>query len=119
MERRPFTLKERPFRQRLVRALLFIVAWMVITPLIVITIGPHVSRWTTVFMVFGFFALLIILHIRSEMPRLELSTLLVSPCPQCGASPMKFDRGTTGDYVFTCEKCQIEWTFKNAPPPGQ
>jgi hypothetical protein len=119
MERRPFTLKERPFRQRLARALLFIVAWMVIGPLMVITLGPHIPVWTTLLLVFGFFVLLIILHIRSDMAWPDLPTLIASPCPQCGASPMKFDRGTIGDYVFTCEKCQIEWTFPNSTTRDQ
>jgi hypothetical protein len=119
MERRPFTIKEPPFSKRLVLAILFIIAWMGFTPLMVITIGPHVPVLILILLVFGFFALLIILHTRFSRARLDVPNLLVSPCPQCGATPMKFDRGSTGDYVFTCHQCQIEWTMPGAPPESQ
>jgi hypothetical protein len=119
MERRPFTIKEPPFSQRLMRALPFIGAWLVITPLMVITIGPHVPAWTVVLLVFSFFFLLIFLHIRSDMRRVTLPNLLASPCPQCGASPMKFDRSSMGDYAFICDRCQIEWALKEPPSHSQ
>jgi hypothetical protein len=109
MEQRPFKLKERPFGQKAVKALPFIVAWMIGAPLLAITAARFLPPLVTILLVFGFFILLIFLHVRSEVPSTE--ALLSSPCPECGAAPMKFDRGSTGDYVFTCTKCQIEWTL--------
>lgn len=54
--------------------------------------------------VFGF------LHLKRNA-RFEVLALRVAPCRQCGHSPMKFDRSSDGDYVFTCDNCQIEWTL--------
>src|SRR5258708_1771296 len=103
MERRPFTIPELPPLKRFVRALPFVAAWVVIAPLIAIATIPHLGAWTVV-VELGFLFVLIALHIRTD-PRIKIqAAVLMSPCLQCGKTPMRFDRGSEGDYVFICDQ---------------
>ena len=107
MERRPFILKPRTTFKSLALALPFVIGFLIT----LFVIGRETGGMTTiVLMLFSaiFFGLL---HFRMD-PRFKPSALLMSPCPQCGQSPMRFDRSLEGDYVFTCDKCQIEWTLE-------
>jgi hypothetical protein len=52
-------------------------------------------------------------------PRYKTTALLMSPCQKCGYSPMRFERGSEGDYVFICDKCQIEWTLNSSVQPSK
>jgi len=109
MKRRPFTINEPLTLRRFFKALLFVAAWLVLAPSLVIMLGPHVDVATLLFVEFTLMIALIVLHARSG-PRLTTQSLLQSPSPQCGKRPMRFDRSSKGDYAFICDRCQIEWT---------
>jgi hypothetical protein len=110
MKRRPFTLKEPPTLKRFLKTIPFVVAWLVLAPLIAMAVGPHVDSATLLFVEFAFMIVLIVVHVRTG-PRLTTLSLLQSPCPQCGKKPMRFDRSSEGDCAFICDRCQTEWTI--------
>src|SRR5262245_26062657 len=101
MEHRPFTLPELPLRQRFMRALPYVVAWVVLAPLVAIVSIPHLGAWTAL-VEMAFLLLLVVLHSRSGL--ITTSQLLMSPCPECVKTPMRFDRSSQGDYAFLCDR---------------
>ena len=106
MERHPFTMKERVSFKRSIRAVPCVVGFVVS----LFFIGRETGGLLTIVLMlasaFAFWMLYIFLT-----HRMTTEELLTSPCPKCGQNPMRFDRGSEGDYVFTCDKCQIEWTL--------
>ncbi len=106
MERRPFTIKEPASLKRFARVLLFVAGWCVS----MIVIGRTTGGLTTIVLMFASFILFVTLYALSN-PGPTTTELLLSPCPKCGRGPMKYDHSVEGDFVFTCEPCQIEWTL--------
>lgn len=107
MERRPFILKPRTTLTSLLRALPFVIGFLIS----LFIIGRETGGLTTIVLMTASAIFFGLLHLRMD-PRFKPAALLASPCPQCGQSPMTFERSLEGDYVFTCTKCQIEWTLE-------
>lgn len=110
MERQPFILKGRTTFKGFMRALPFIVGYLAILFIILFVIGPRVGGLLIFVLVIG--SLLVVSGLYSSMTRNSRRLeLLMSPCPKCGLTPMRFEPGSKGDYAFICDKCQIEWTL--------
>jgi hypothetical protein len=110
MERRPFTIKQRMTLKSVLRALPFIVGFLVA----LFIIGRETGGLITIFLMFVTFIFFGASYVLTD-PRYKAQALLRSPCPKCGQSPMRYEISSKGDYVFICDKCQIEWTL-DAPP---
>jgi hypothetical protein len=110
MERRPFTIKELPVLKRFARGASFALGWLIT----LFVIGRETGGLTTILLMFVSFILFFAWYNLTD-PRLKTSALLLSPCPQCGKSPMKYERSLEGDCVFICDQCQIEWTLNQSP----
>ena len=108
MERRALNFKPRMTIKSLVRGLPYIIG-LTITAFI---IGYETSGLTLVVLMLVALVVFGALCLRANW-RSEVLALRMAPCPQCGQSPMKFDRSLEGDFVFTGDKCQIEWTLDN------
>lgn len=106
MERRPFTKKDRLSLKRFVRALPCVIGYLIS----LFFIGRNTGGIVTIILMFASAFAFFILYIRLTH-HITLSELVVSPCPKCGQSPMRFDRSSQGDYTFICDQCQIEWTL--------
>jgi hypothetical protein len=111
MERRPLIYKPSMSFKDFVRGLPFIIGLMIT----LFIIGYGTSGLTMVALMFIALIVFAALHFRANT-QFRILALLKTPCPQCGHSPMKYDRSLEGDCVFTCDKCQIEWTL---PSSGQ
>ena len=110
MERRPFTVKQRVTLKSVARVLPFIVGYLVV----LFIIGRETGGLTTiVLMIVSLFAFIALYLFMTR--RIRTLELLMSPCPKCGNSPMRFEPSSKGDYAFICDKCQIEWAL-DAPP---
>jgi len=107
MERRPFIHKPRTTLKSLLRALPFVIGFLIT----LFVIGRETGGLMTMVLMLLSAIFFGLLHFRTD-PRFKPAALLRSPCPQCGHSPMRFERSLEGDYVFICDKCQIEWTLK-------
>ena len=114
MERRPIILKPRTTLKSVVRALPFVIGLLIT----LFVIGRETSGLTMVALMLISAIVFGLLHFRMD-PRLKPSALLQSPCPQCGQSPLRFERNLDGDYVFICDKCQIEWTLVTSFQQGK
>jgi len=111
MERRPLTYKPGMSFKDFVRGLPFIIGLLIA----LFIIGYETSGLTMVALMIIALIVFAVLHFRANT-QFRILALLMTPCPQCGQSPMKYDRSLEGDYVFICDKCQIEWTL---PSSGQ
>jgi hypothetical protein len=111
MERRPLIYKPGMSFKDFVRGLPFIIGLVVA----LFIIGYATSGLTMVVLMIIALIVFAVLHFRANTQH-RISALLVAPCPQCGHSPMKYDRSLEGDYAFSSDKCKIEWTL---PSSGQ
>jgi hypothetical protein len=109
MERRPLNFKPRMTFKSFVRGLPFIIGLMIA----LFIIGYETRGLTMVALMFIALIVFALLHFRADT-RFRILELLMAPCPQCGHSPMKYERSLEGDYVFTCDNCQIEWTLPSS-----
>jgi hypothetical protein len=109
MERHPLILKPRTTFKSVVRALPFVVGWLIT----LFVIGRETGGLVTIVLMIASFISFAAWHAFTD-PRYKPQALLMSPCPQCGQCPMRFERIAEGDYVFVCDKCQIEWTLPSS-----
>ncbi len=105
MERRKLTIPDRPPLKRFVRALPLALGWLALLAILVRVTSPL----TWIILILVTIVIFAVLAGWSNGP--TRSELLALPCSQCGKTPMRFDRGSEGDYVFICDQCQIEWTL--------
>src|ERR1017187_3610460 len=106
MEHRPLIYKPSMTFKDFARGLPFIIGLMIT----LFVIGYGTSGLTMVALMFIALIVFAVLHFRANT-QFRILALRMTPCPQCGQSSMNFDRSLEGDYVFTCDKCQIEWTL--------
>jgi hypothetical protein len=109
MERHPLTIKKRTSLKGVARVLPIIIGFLVI----LFIIGLETSGLTTIILTIALFFAFFFVYL-SKAQRMGTMELLKSPCPKCGHRPMRFEQSSEGDYVFICDKCQIEWTL-NVP----
>jgi hypothetical protein len=104
MERRLFNPEPGLSPRILVKAFPFIICWL-LAWLVIAYETAGLVRIVLMLVSFIFFsALCLFIDMRHGTAELRMS-----PCPTCGHSPMRFERSSKGDYVFICDKCQIEW----------
>lgn len=114
MERRPFIFKPRTTFKSVARALPFVIGLLIV----LFIIARETGGLTMIALMLISAIVIGLLHFRMTS-RFRISALLMSPCCQCGQSPMRFEINLGDDYVFICDRCKIEWTLDSLAQPNK
>src|ERR1039458_8161143 len=95
MERHPFSMKQRITLRSAVRALPFIIGWLIA----LFIIGRETGGLVTIVLMCVSFIFFGAWYVFTD-PRYKTQALLMSPCQKCGYRPLRFERGSEGDSVF-------------------